>query len=588
MEQDDLISAAETASILSISEASVRNWVRHGYLHKNDGWFDRAEVKTLLEKIRCGEIDRLNSRANKRHQNGNLLPTGKLHDIAASLIEQDLPVCDIMFLICLHQFCEAGLCRIEKPIHINENHCRTPIIFKHLSSYMPVSSLSKLENTWKRVKSIKLPHTLPADSDTAGKIYQALNSRGCRAFTGSFYTPVDTADQLVTTCLDMVKDKPVSKVTFIDPCCGTGQFLLSFIKAGGSPENAFGIDADPTAIFIAASNLLIQCPELSTTPRLFLQDGLMDTIKCSGKFDLSVTNPPWGAKSVENKTTLSKIYPSIKSGETFSYFINRCMNLINRQGMAGFVLPESILNVQKHIDIRRMLMEESRIIELRNHGKIFKGVYTGVVTLIATKSAGKQSSMLRLNNDFTFSIITDRRSTKLIDKLYDLPHSTLENNADWALGIVTGDNERYLTAEPASDTEPIIRGSNIHPGMVFPPQQHIRFTPSQFQQTAPEWKYRIKEKLVYRFISKKLIFAVECTGMLTLNSANILIPWVDGFTAEEIMNLFNSEIYNFVYQKRFNSVKILRSHLEQLPLVEFSKLENLFSDKELEFIKASL
>ena len=64
------------------------------------------------------------------------------------------------------------------------------------------------------------------------------------------------------------------------------------------------------------------------------------------------------------------------------------------------------------------------------------------------------------------------------------------------------------------------------------PAAFIRFDPDRFQQAAPERKYRAPEKLVYRFISKKLIVAYDDRGRLTLNSANILIPRVDAVPGE--------------------------------------------------------
>ena len=37
-----------------------------------------------------------------------------------------------------------------------------------------------------------------------------------------------------------------------------------------------------------------------------------------------------------------------------------------------------------------------------------------------------------------------------------------------------------------------------------------------------------------------------------------------------IMGLFNSELYQYIFQKKFSSVKVLRSHIEELPVPAIS------------------
>ena len=99
----------------------------------------------------------------------------------------------------------------------------------------------------------------------------------------------------------------------------------------------------------------------------------------------------------------------------------------------------------------------------------------------------------------------------------------------------------------------------------------ISFEPQKFQQVAPIEKYRAKEKLIYRFISNKLVFAYDDKQKLTLNSANILIPKIDNYPIKVILALFNSSLYQFIYSKKFNTIKVLRGNLEELPLPTLSE-----------------
>jgi len=189
-----------------------------------------------------------------------------------------------------------------------------------------------------------------------------------------------------------------------------------------------------------------------------------------------------------------------------------------------------------------------------------------------------QKRFLR-NGDFVFDININSTDGRILDRVYGREHTTLEGKSDWALGIVTGDNGRFLSPEDGPGLEPIYTGKEVGHYLLRAPSAFIRFDPGRFQQAAPERKYRAPEKLVYRFISKRLIVAYDDRGRLTLNSANILIPRLNGYPVKALLALLNSSLYQFIFQKKFSSIKVLRSHLERLPipLWEAGDLERLAS-----------
>ncbi len=184
------------------------------------------------------------------------------------------------------------------------------------------------------------------------------------------------------------------------------------------------------------------------------------------------------------------------------------------------------------------------------------------------------------NQDYIFDIYIDENDMKILNKIFAMKHITLKDNAEWALGIVTGNNKKFISSAKKDGYEEIFRGKDIERFSLKKTFKYIKFTPKEFQQTAPESKYRAKEKLVYRFISKYLIFAYDDKQRLILNSANILIPKLKDYPIKVILALFNSSIYQFIFQKKFASIKVLRNHIEQLPLPlwnkeDFNKISNL-------------
>ena len=83
---------------------------------------------------------------------------------------------------------------------------------------------------------------------------------------------------------------------------------------------------------------------------------------------------------------------------------------------------------------------------------------------------------------------------------------TLKNNAHFALGIVTGNNKEKLHPKQEKNTIPIFRGSDILKDGLKAPSQFINAGLKDCQQVAPLSLYQAREKIVYKFISSKLVF----------------------------------------------------------------------------------
>lgn len=142
----------------------------------------------------------------------------------------------------------------------------------------------------------------------------------------------------------------------------------------------------------------------------------------------------------------------------------------------------------------------------------------------------------------------------------------LKGNAKFALGIVTGNNKEYISTEKKDGNEIILKGRDIQRYGMTTSENYIRFVPESFQQVAPLEMYRAKEKLLYRFISEVPVFTYDDQQTLSLNSCNIVIPEIDGIEMKYVLAILNSSVAAYFISKRFNSVKLLRSHIEQMPI----------------------
>ena len=141
----------------------------------------------------------------------------------------------------------------------------------------------------------------------------------------------------------------------------------------------------------------------------------------------------------------------------------------------------------------------------------------------------------------------------------------LKNNAHFALGIVTGDNAKFLSKENHDGYELILKGADVR-CYGFEENWYVKFDLDKFQQVAPMKLYRAKEKLIYRFISDTPVFAYDNQQTLTLNSCNIVIPNIAGLCMKYILTVLNSSVVAWFVKKKFNSIKLLKSHIEQIPI----------------------
>lgn len=411
-------------------------------------------------------------------------------------------------------------------------------------------------------------------ADFLGLLYQSLLTEGKKATRGSYYTPQSVARA-------MLEDHCTRESTVLDPACGTGQFLLAAASFVDNPACLFGIDNDPTAVRIAKINLMLRFPDLVFEPNIFSANTLLDfdgdmlpnetnADVPFGFFDLVATNPPWGShRSKQEKTVLARRFPQIRSGESFSCFLVQATKFAKKGGVISFLLPESVVNIKVHSDIRNYLTEHCLIQSIQHLGRLFTGVFTPVIRLDIVndkpRAHAKTASL--------FTVSQNENDRRIIQKIESCPVWHLKNHAQFALGIVTGNNERHLLKAPLPDSEPIFRGKEVMPFVFKSNAEFIAFQPEQYQQTAPEHLYRAAEKLIYRFISKDLVFAYDDQQRLTLNSANVLIPTRTDFSVKVLCAVFNSDLMRFVYRKKFHALKVLRGNLEELPLPNFSPSE---------------
>lgn len=419
-----------------------------------------------------------------------------------------------------------------------------------------------------------------------GERYQNMLSESYKNKEGIFYTPMSIVD-------DMMKDLPVNASTsFLDPCCGTGNFLVKAVQMGVSPQHIYGFDTDPIAVQIAQRRIkeLTGCE----APHVVCGDFLQACSTLSERFDLVFTNPPWGKKLPKvQRMDFAQRYQAGSSTDTCSLFLLAALSVLKLGGIAGLLMPESFFKIAVFEEARKAALQKT-VLQLKDYGKPFKNMYSAVSILIKNRRSKANNTVLcyyqqqlyhRDQKQFlemprcNINYWTRPEEMRQVEELLRQSYLTLKGHASWGLGIVTGNNAKRCKRTRRPGLKPVYRGKDLLPGRLRAAQYYINPDDfSRFQQLAPLAMYHAPEKLIYRFISSDLVFYCDTHQRYILNSANMLVLDEDfPLTAKQLAEIMNSQLTNWLFKQLFHTHKVLRGDLELLPIFTDSSLHRRFN-----------
>ena len=553
---------------LGVSAATIANWVRVGLVpdYPDGVGYCPNTYDNILKHIKSTK--KLQSRVNRTFNQDIQIVTGSLSytesklrvEWLASLLERyELDVPALMFTLSLKALSENDLIKYDWDSGSFESE--NPEFSAFLNAWGDEFDAEKTRQLYRDLSGLKIPEKEP---DFMGVVYESMRTLGEKSRLGAFFTPSFLVEDLSIP----------SKATVLDPCSGTGTILLHVLSKEHAPALITLRDIDALAIKIAKVNFALYFNRVDE----LVQTALIDILQPQPEehFDYIVTNPPWGARLDRKiKRQLLQEYPELNTGESFSIALYNGLKKLSNKGKLIYILPESLLYVDTHSQIRQLIFGGDYKVHLTHFGNAFKGVMSKVIRLeIAlgaqelTVTRGKEnyriSQTLLLENNFRPPAIENGTELAVVEKILSCRHFTLAGKCTFGLGIVTGNNKEHLHSPAKENSEPIYTGKELEPFQFKDPTNFINFDPSKLQQVAKLELYR-QPKICYRFISDKIVVAVDFKKSLVLNSINFFVPDKE-FSLKALCALLNAPIITFLYRRLFNSTKVLRSHLESLPI----------------------
>jgi type I restriction enzyme M protein len=196
--------------------------------------------------------------------------------------------------------------------------------------------------------------------DVKGEIYEGLlerNASEVKSGAGQYFTPRPVIDAIVK-CI-----QPKVGETLCDPACGTGGFLLSaydFMKTQTHDRDKLrrlrhdsfaGVDIVDEVVRLCAMNLYLHGIGNGGSP---VRQGDALASVPSERFDVVLTNPPFGKKSsykvvgedgqvtTERENYEREDFKFTTSNKQFN-FLQHIMTILETNGRAGVVMPDNVL-----------------------------------------------------------------------------------------------------------------------------------------------------------------------------------------------------------------------------------------------------
>lgn len=318
------------------------------------------------------------------------------------------------------------------------------------------------------------------DIDIKGAGYEYfLKYENASGSLGQFFTKRQVVNYIINEIKPYINEN--SKI--IDPFMGTGGFLIkiydelkNIYKKNNKPftneikNNLInGIEKNPQTTLLALNNMLINIDLFCKNVKI--GDSFRNYI--NDKYDICVTNPPFGIKGLIYNDTATfpikynniekKNYYPHKTNDAICLSLQMIQNILNENGICAIIIPDGkLINSSKEkslIEVKKMLIENNNLFKIT---KLPSGTflpYTGVETLILffkKSEKTKNIKFVKLDNEYkNEKLLCNVNVEKIINTNYSLNYKLYID-----LNNIKYDNLKYFEFKYIFSLEKGLLGSN--------------------------------------------------------------------------------------------------------------------------------
>jgi len=337
----------------------------------------------------------------------------------------------------------------------------------------------------------------------------------------------------------------------------------------------------------------------------------------NGGFDVVIGNPPWVfTKYVEwgeeTKNYLAEKYLSDFGGmkkskarqagkiNLFAIFTRKGNELLRKNGLFGYIIPNTILRTTVYDVIRKYLLENTKITKIVDlKTKIFKGVTASTIMMFFSNGYIKNNKisiidnpedsdkiineeklikqdMFKENTSYSFNIFTNNEKIEIFNKMKK-DSSRLGEIVDVLNGIATSKNKEGIKDEDENEyCKKILFGKDVKPYYHKWADKYIEYIPSKLLRSRDEKIFLAPEKLIMQRIGGILVTSYDDKQYYSFNSINNILLKDKRYLLKFVLAILNSKLMKFYYIENFTNkstltVNISKTYLDELPIPEIVK-----------------
>jgi hypothetical protein len=309
-------------------------------------------------------------------------------------------------------------------------------------------------------------------------------------------------------------------------------------------------------------------------------------------FDAVIGNPPWlGVRTgMIDRDTVSYLKGRFRAAEgqfdLAAVFLESGVELLRDGETIGFVVPKRIASNEIYADLRELLAAERRLTDAIDLGLAFEGVSNDALILISSGSEGTDTLTLgRRTAENTFDLrAVDARSVEalpyciipvnstpasleLVETINQRSDGEFGRHAEITRGAECGMNHDAISTESSPGSMPAADPSEVGPYAVTGERYHIDTTKIDGATLKDRSLYETAPKLLARFLSDRVIVAMDETGLASTN----LVYHIHCDSVGYFCGLLSSKLLSFWYMTAFQTEEevyphVQKSHLESLPI----------------------
>ncbi|MHA1111545.1 MAG: HsdM family class I SAM-dependent methyltransferase [Promethearchaeota archaeon] len=348
------------------------------------------------------------------------------------------------------------------------------------------------------LNSIIFSHPSTTITDILNVFYQELITFSRRHTLGEFYTNIELSREMVNEGYS-----PGNSV--LDPCCGSGTFLLEILNSIGEKgkqsdlRKLYGIDINPLSVIITKVNLSIALFILGNTrfdlkdilnqelPTLISNisqgDYLLSTSK--DKYDLVIGNPPWivinsinsdpykeKLKNLAKSMRISTNTQNVSNLEVSSLFLEKITTHHLKKGSKLFlVVSAGILTGSQNERVRRF--NHLKQIQIWNFAQDLFNVHNVCIfAKYGNQSIQKKYRIQVITKDVTDDSQFCTKKTQIYipvyirsgGKFHSLPELAQEPDSDeWGIGRFIPEHKKTLLVKKSEYHDKFRQGACIGP-----------------------------------------------------------------------------------------------------------------------------